>query len=142
MSGKKYGSGNETFDRLLERLGFAYDHSQDIFISILHPWQRDYGYCRLYDEAAALFSMIVDCEPIYFEYRGKRWLIELWKGQYALTTGGEIGVYLTDLPDMEIPGVFRGPFFFAAGDGDLLQLSLPSPNGANPFSPGIKNTCG
>ena len=124
MSASKIGSGNENFDRLLERLGYAYDQSQGIFVSILHAWQRDFGYCRLYDEAAALFSMIIDCEPIYFSYGGKRWLIELWKGQYALTTGAEIGVYWTDLPDIEVPGVFQGPFFFAAGDADLLPLSF------------------
>ena len=75
MSASKIGSGNENFDRLLERLGYAYDQSQGIFVSILHAWQRDFGYCRLYDEAAALFSMIIDCEPIYFSYGGKRWLI-------------------------------------------------------------------
>ncbi len=73
--------------------GFAYDPEQDIFYSTLNPWQRKYGYCRLYDEAAALLSMIVDCEPIRFEYDGKLWLIELWKGQYGATSGCEIGVY-------------------------------------------------
>jgi len=45
----------------------------------------------LYDEAAAPLGMIVDCEPIHFEYKGKRWLIQFWKGQYDLPTGAEVG---------------------------------------------------
>jgi uncharacterized protein (DUF927 family) len=53
--------------------GFAYSKQQDIFYSTLNAWQRSFGYSRLYDEAAAHFAMIVDSEPIYFDYDGKRW---------------------------------------------------------------------
>lgn len=82
---------------LINAAGFAYDEKQDIFYSLKNPWQREFGYCRLYDEAAAPFGMIVDSEPIYFEYDNRRWLIEVWKGQYGMTIGGEIGVYSAPL---------------------------------------------
>lgn len=49
-------------------------------------------------------------------------MIELWKGQYDLTTGCEIGVYTTDEPDLNIPGVFKGPFFQCAKDEDHLRM--------------------
>ncbi len=80
-------------NELIEPFGFAYDGRQDIFYSRADSWQRKYGYGRIYDEAAPAFNMIIDCEPIYFEYDEKKWLIEFWKGQYGITTGGEVGIY-------------------------------------------------
>lgn len=80
----------------LEDSGFSYDPKQDIFYSIKKPWQKKFGYCRLYEEIAPLMNCIFECEPICFEYEGKKWLIEFWKGQYGMTTGCEIGVYTKD----------------------------------------------
>ena len=117
-------TGNEELDKALETAGYSYDKKQDIFYSNMDAWQRNMGYCRLYDEAAAPLGMIIDCEPIYFEYDGKRWLIEFWKGQYDLTTGCEIGVYTTTEPDINIQGVFKGAFYNCASDADQLQMSL------------------
>lgn len=103
--------------------GYAYDPRQDIFYSRMDAWQKNYGYCQLYDEATAPLSMIIDCEPIRFEYAGKRWMIELWKGQYGMTTGCEVGVYNTDGPDLDIPGYFNGTFYNAADKDDHLYIS-------------------
>jgi hypothetical protein len=55
--------------------------------------QRNFGYAYGYDFAALGMSFILDCEPIFFDYDGKHWMIELWKGQYGLESGCEIGVY-------------------------------------------------
>ena len=106
-------------DQIFEDAGFSYDKKQDIFYSRMDAWQRKYGYCRLYDEAAAPFSMIFDSEPIYFEYANRKWLIELWKGQYGLTTGCEIGIYTTDEQNINQFTVYD-----CVGDEDLLQLSF------------------
>lgn len=103
--------------------GFAYDPRQDIFYSDMNAWQRDLGYCRLYDEAAAAMNMIIDCEPAYFDYGGKKWLIEFWKGQYGITTGCEVGVYTTTRPNLNIPGVFNGTFYDTASPADMLPIS-------------------
>lgn len=108
--------------KAIEAAGYSYDQKQDIFYSNMDAWQRNMGYCRLYDDAAAPMGMIIDCEPIYFEYDGKRWLIEFWKGQYDLTTGCELGVYTTEEPDLNIPGVFNGPFFQCAKDENRLNM--------------------
>lgn len=119
--------GELTVDDLnkdLEPFGFAYYPQDDIFYSIMDGWQRDCGYCQLYDEACATLSMIIDCEPIYFEYAGKRWLIEFWKGQYGMNTGCEIGVYNTTGSDVKVPGVFNGTFYYCANNEDHLVLGF------------------
>ena len=112
-----------TIDEFLDSLGYSYDEYQDIFFSKLNAWQREMGYCRLYDEAAAPLSMIIDCEPIYFEYDNKKWLIEFWKGQYGMTTGCEVGVYVSNGPDLNTD-FFNGTFYESVEDEDLLNMSL------------------
>ncbi|HWT27009.1 MAG TPA: DUF4474 domain-containing protein [Mobilitalea sp.] len=111
-------------NRDLMPFGFAYEPNKDLFYSLLYPWQRELGYCRLYDEASATLSMIIDCEPIYFKYNGRKWLIEFWKGQYGMTTGGEIGIYYTTGPSLNIPGVFNGTFYYCVRDEDRINMSF------------------
>jgi hypothetical protein len=115
-------TNDENLYKAIEAAGYSYDPKQDIFYSNLDAWQRNMGYCRLYDEAAAPMGMIIDCEPIYFDYDGKKWMIEFWKGQYDLTTGCEMGVYTAEGHDLNIPGVFNGTFYKCAGDEDLLHM--------------------
>lgn len=90
----------ELLNEFMKPYGYAYDPQQDIFYSVIDAWQREMGYTRLYDEAAVLSYIIIDCEPIYFEYDNRRWMIEFWKGQYGMTTGFEIGIYYTDRVDL------------------------------------------
>lgn len=113
-----------SFNKTIKAAGYAYDEKQDIFYSILDPWQRKVGYCRLYDEACAPLAMIVDCEPIYFKYDNRRWMIELWKGQYGMTCGCEVGVYVTDDIDIEIPGIYKGAFYNCVSNEDMLDISF------------------
>lgn len=84
------------FNKELYPSGFAYDPEKDIFYSLKDAWQRNYGYRDAYDEMATYFNMIIDREPIKFEYQDKHWMIEMWKGQYGLATGGEVGIYVSD----------------------------------------------
>lgn len=109
-------------NKAIEAAGFAFDEKNDYFYSGKNPWQRETGYCKLYDEGAISFSMVIDCEPIYFTYNDRRYLIEIWKGQYGMTTGAEIGVYFTDEDDIYIPGLFRGPFFHSVSDEECLYM--------------------
>jgi len=117
-------TGDIPFDKAINVAGYSYDKRQDIFNSNMNAWQRNNGYCRLYDEAAAPLGMVIDCEPIYFEYYGRRWLIEFWKGQYDLTSGCEIGIYSTERADITIPDVYSGPFYNSVKDSDTLFLSF------------------
>lgn len=81
---------------LIAPFGYTYILSQDIFTSCLNAWQRDFGYCALYDHAAPYLNMVFDSLPVYFNYQGRTWMIELWKGQYGINTGCEVGIYHAD----------------------------------------------
>ena len=121
---KPVETGEKEFNQLLSDAGYAYDPVQGIFYSRLDAWQRKFGYCRLYDEAAAPTGMILDSEPVHFEHGGRRWLIQFWKGQYYLNTGCEIGIYYTEEPDLDIPDFFSGAFYKCVGKEDRLDMTF------------------
>lgn len=112
----------EKINALVQPFGYCYDHCQDIFSSTLDAWQRSFGYCSLYDKMAPHFQMIFDCLPIYFDYNGKTWLIELWKGQYGINTGAEIGVYHAD--EIIAPDKRKYELFHAADNEELFPLAF------------------
>jgi hypothetical protein len=124
---EKFGSlpeetGNEELDKIIEITGYSYDPKQDIFYSNMDPWQRKIGYCHLFDVAAAPMGMIIDSEPIFFNYNNKQWMIGLWKGQYDLVTGAEIGVY-TRSPNFNPLRYISGDFYTSANNNERLQMS-------------------
>ena len=119
--------------KLIERCGFTYDAEQDCMTTRMDAWQRGYGYCYAYDVAAPIaISAVIDCEPFFFEYNKKEWMIELWKGQYGTHTGCEIGVYNIIKRRHELDNTIgRRPhdsqnsiFLHAASDSDLLSLKM------------------
>lgn len=73
-------------NELAEPFGFAYLPSEDIFTSRLDAWQRDKGYEAKYDTMAVGAGMVIDAFPVYFNYEGRTWLVEFWKGQYGINT--------------------------------------------------------
>lgn len=107
---------------LIEPFGYCYDNCQDIFSSTQDAWQKEFGYSTLYDELAPHFNMVFDSEPVYFNYNNRTWLIEFWKGQYGINTGGEIGVYYTDtiVPKEE----WKNALFYGASQEDMLDFSI------------------
>ncbi|MBN2739219.1 MAG: DUF4474 domain-containing protein [Spirochaetales bacterium] len=133
------------FAKVVSFAGFLYNPKYDIIYSKMNPLQRLAGYSLLYDEMAAVaISSIIDCEPIYFDYKGKKWMIEFWKGQYGIETGGEIGVYniepgaqvnkvINNIPDYyPIPAELKGSiiqnrkytFYKCVPDSEMLTMSF------------------
>lgn len=112
----------ELFNSLIEPFGYCYNPSQDIISSRNDAWQREAGYTALFDRTAAYFNMVFDYLPIYFVYDEKTWLIELWKGQYGINTGSEVGIYYADriLSKEELPTAH----FQAVDDKDMLPVSM------------------
>lgn len=108
-------------NELLEPFGYYYIPSQDIFSSKINCWQRDMGYCSFYDKAASHFGMVFDTLPVYFNYQGRTWLLEFFKGQYGINTGCEIGLYHADriLTQSER----QLTLFQAAEDREMLKMS-------------------
>lgn len=108
----------------LEPFGFEYKLNQNIFTSIMYPWQREYGYCRSYDEASTFLGMIFDCEPIYFKYDNRNWLIEFWKGQYGMTTGCEIGIYVSNDKNEGFYNFMNEIIYESVDDNERLSMSF------------------
>jgi hypothetical protein len=79
--------------QILNACGFEYDEKQGIYYSSINPWQKGFGFNFIYDMAAPIAGMNYSTERITFPYNGKDWMIQIWKGQYGMTAGAEIGVY-------------------------------------------------
>lgn len=109
-------------DQLLEPFGYCYIAAQDLFASRRDAWQRQKGYCRLYDDAAPHLHMVFDSLPVYFDYRGRTWLLEFWKGQYGINTGAEIGLYQARrvLSEKE----YKTALFEAVPEEAMLRMSF------------------
>lgn len=107
---------------LLEAFGYCYEPSQDIFSTTVHAPQRRFGYTALYDRYAPRFGMVYDCMPVYFDYGGRTWLIQLWKGQYGINLGCEAGIYQAD---SLVAGLQRKTTLFqSVEDEELMRISL------------------
>ena len=102
--------------------GFSYVPEQDIMTSRLDAWQKDFGYCGLFDKSASRFNMVFDCEPVYFDYDNHTWMIEFWKGQYGINIGGEIGIYKAD--SILSPMQYDRTLFHGVTDDELLPVSM------------------
>ena len=110
-------------NELTEPLGYCYDVSQDIFTSTTDAWQKKFGYGAIYDKFAPLFNMVMDCQPVYFDYEGKTWLIEFWKGQYGMSAGAEVGIYSSDYSDtpLEAP---QNRHYESVDDSELFPIKI------------------
>lgn len=79
-------------------LGFNYDAGKGIyFAETADPWMRKLGYCDFYDKLGHQFGYNLITNKYEFDYNGKEWLIQLWKGEYLwCATGAEMGIYNRD----------------------------------------------
>lgn len=109
-------------NELTEPLGYCYDARQDIFTSTTDAWQKRFGYGAIYDKFAPLFNMVIDSQPVYFNYDGKTWLIEFWKGQYGINTGCELGIYHAD--EIIPPSRRKTTLFSAVEKNEYLDMSV------------------
>lgn len=102
---------------ILNPFGFEFDLKQDIVVSKNNAWQREFGYSDIFDLNSPFINIVMDAEPIYFDYNNKHYRLEFWKGQYGVTTGAEVGVYVRDF-DSKLPkGVYR-----SATDNERLDI--------------------
>lgn len=113
---------SSVIEELVKPFGYSY-HCQDGFFStMLDAWQRNTGYTWFYDYMAPRFKMVFDALPIYFDYNGRTWLIEFWKGQYGINTGAEIGIYHAD--EIIAEKDYKTALFECASDKELLTGSF------------------
>ncbi len=84
-------------------LSYQYSYIDDYYYTNdKEAWQYDFGYGPIYDIVAPYILLEYDYVRVFFEYEGKDWMIQLWKGQYGLIFyGSEIGIYNKPHSDKE-----------------------------------------
>lgn len=122
----------ELLASLLTPFGYCYNSCQDIISTRSDAWQRQAGYTAAFDRAALSLHMVFDALPVCFPYQGRTWLIELWKGQYGINTGAEVGIYYADrLLSKEEYG---SALFHAVGDKDRLFIKYTLLRNGSPIA--------
>lgn len=117
-----YCSKCSLLDELANPFGYRFHCNSGFFSSTVDAWQKQAGYTSLYDYMAPRFKIVFDALPIYFDYRGRTWLIELWKGQYGINTGAEIGIYHADtiIPEKDC----QNTWFSCADEDEMMDCSF------------------
>lgn len=116
-------------DELVYPFGYCFHCDCGFFSSTVDAPQKAAGYTWLYDYMAPRFQMVFDALPVYFNYRGRTWLIEFWKGQYGINTGAEIGIYHADavIPEED----YKKTLFSGAEKDEMLDCSFRLCNRGN-----------
>lgn len=104
--------------------GFNYNYKELTLYAIINCWMRDFGFCLLYDIAANSMPAVFryDTRRFKFEYDGLDWMIQIWKGNYLMANGGEVGLYCR-APEKV------GTFYECASDEQLLNMSMQLSHG-------------
>lgn len=97
--------------------GFDFDIGQKMFFYSENVFQRNYGFCELYDILSPLIMDDLITTRIKFNYEGMDWMVQLWKGRYITTMGGEIGIY--NKPDSR-----KIEFYDCGRDQDRMPISM------------------
>lgn len=106
-------------------LSYWWNDVENYFYTEPNPLQRKFGFNRLYDFGANLIALWYDTVRLEFvaPYRNtalkrwetQKWMIQLWKGTYGPTVGGEIGLYHKNL---------AASLYKCNDDDNLLNMSL------------------
>ena len=91
-------------------LSYQYDYDYGYYYANdKASWQKNFGFARVYDYVAPYVGMEYDYIRVFFTYDDEDFLVQLWKGQYGVLYGGEIGIYNRDAD-----GKNSSPFTFYA----------------------------
>lgn len=103
----------------LVNTGFNMNLSEMMVYATINGWMRNYGFCLFYDVLVAMSPLLWNYDTLRFkfDYDGLEWMIQIWKGNYLITNGGEVGLYNRE------PGSF-GTYYDCATDDQLLEMSL------------------
>lgn len=99
--------------------GYYLDLNNNLVYTGIDVWQRNMGFNIYYDIFCYLtpFFFHYTTQRIKFNYEGKDWMFQMWKGRYALANGGELGIYTRDESK-------SGTFYNCAADEDMLVMSI------------------
>lgn len=118
VSNAAQGSGVDlsTVAALINAFGYNYDADEGVFYTEIDSWQREGNYIKHYDTVAAFGNMTYLTTKVDFDYAGKNWRLQFWKGQYGVFGGAEIGVYY------KTPGETE-ELYYCADDDHLMYMS-------------------
>lgn len=99
-------------------LGYNFSVKEILAFSPINIWMRNFGFCLFYD----IFSYTTpffnyNTRRIKFDYDGLEWMIQVWKGNYLVSNGGEVGIYTRK------PGSI-GTFYNCATDEQMMTMSI------------------
>lgn len=85
----------QAVDKFQMDLGYGYDAEQGIYYSLKDAWQREALFMTLYDDYAPVGNMIYRTVKADFTNNAEEldYRIQMWKGNYGVFRGAEIGVY-------------------------------------------------
>lgn len=86
---------------------YSYDNGGYYYANDKKSWQENFGFARVYDYVAPYVGMEYDYIRVFFTYDEEDFMVQMWKGQYGVLYGGEIGVYNRDAD-----GLDSAPFTF------------------------------
>lgn len=100
--------------------GFNFSLNEAITYATVDCWMRDFGFCVFYDIAANSMPLLFrySTRRFHFDYNGLEWMIQIWKGNYVVANGGEVGLYNRD-PDNKF-----GTFYNCANNEQMLEMSM------------------
>lgn len=106
-------NGNPAF------MGYYIDFNQNYVYTGINVWQRNMGFNIFYDIFCYLtpFFFHYTTQRVKFNYQGKDWMFQMWKGRYAIANGGELGIYTR-------PEEKEGSFYDCGADEDMLVMSI------------------
>lgn len=110
------GLGSAFIGPLINALGYNYDAKEGVFYTEVDSWQRSGNYIKHYDAVAPLGNMTFLTTKVDFDYKGKNWRLQFWKGQYGPFGGAEIGVYY------KTPGQ-TDELYFCADDDNMMYMT-------------------
>ncbi|MBR5497993.1 MAG: DUF4474 domain-containing protein [Clostridia bacterium] len=99
--------------------GFNMNLSEMLVYATVNCWMRNYGFCFLYDVVARTMPVFFNYKTrrFKFEYNGLEYMIQIWKGNYTISNGGEVGVYCRDKSEF-------GSYYDSASDDRMLDMSM------------------
>lgn len=105
-------------DQGMASVGYNFNLQEMLVYAPINCWMRDFGFCSGYD----LFCYTTPffrykTRRFMFDYQGKEWMIQIWKGRYIIADGAEVGLY-------NRPQEKAGTYYNCADDDELLNISF------------------
>lgn len=99
--------------------GFKYSNKDKVFYTAENAWQRNFGYMETYDNFAGAGAISYDTIRVKFNYEGKEWMMQFWKGQYGFVLiGAELGIYNRKANST------ASSYYECVSDADKLNMSM------------------